>query len=186
MPLLSRFLRDLAEVEGEVSLHRASEDSGASEVPGRPSVAHVEWVRIRFHLPPSDGEAKISGLSEGFSTYTSGGLDPGEHSGAWGQFEGFQESSAKFEHFSQFFELPERATAPEPPRTASAPKECGFQQPHQGGPWGTGTAAISPSEVFLEYAGGVYMLQGQRISGCGALTRVRVCSCPGLCPRPHG
>nr|XP_019602841.1 PREDICTED: uncharacterized protein C14orf79 homolog isoform X1 [Rhinolophus sinicus] len=151
MPLLSRFLSDLAEVAGEVSLHQASEDSGASDVPGRQSVAHVEWVRMRFHLPPSDGEAEISGLSEGFSTYTSGGLDPGEHSGAWGQFEGFQESSAQFEQFSQFFELPERAIAPEPPRTASAQKECGFQQPHQGGPWVTGTAAISPSEPILSY-----------------------------------
>ncbi|XP_032965409.1 uncharacterized protein CLBA1 isoform X3 [Rhinolophus ferrumequinum] len=151
MPLLSRFLSDLAEVAGEVSLHQASEDSGASEVPGRQSVAHVEWVRIRSHLPPSDGEAKISGLNEGFSTYTSSGLDPGEHSGAWGQFEGFQESSAKFEQYSQFFELPERAAAPEPPRTASAHKECGFQQLHQGGPWVTGTAAISPSEPILSY-----------------------------------
>lgn len=28
------------------------------------------------------------------------------------------------------------------------------------------------------------MLQGQRISGCGALTRVRGCSCPGLCLVP--
>ncbi|XP_066133106.1 uncharacterized protein CLBA1 isoform X1 [Saccopteryx bilineata] len=141
---------DLTEEASKVSLHQASEDGGASEAPGRQSGARVQWVTTRSHLPSSDREAWISGLSEGFPTCTAGGLGPGEHSGTWGEFEGFQESSAKSEQFCQPFELPERPTAPQLPRTASA-QECGSHQPHQGGPWVTGIPGISPAEPLLSY-----------------------------------
>lgn len=140
-----------AEEAGEVALHQASGESDADEVPGRQSAASVEWGRTRSHLRPSAGEASVSGFSKGFSACTSGGPDPGEHSSAWGQFEGFRESSATFERFSQSFELPESAAAPQPPRTAAAQEECGSQQSHEGGPWVTGAAASSPSEPILSY-----------------------------------
>ncbi|KAM8784107.1 uncharacterized protein CLBA1 [Rhynchonycteris naso] len=142
---------DLTEEAGEVSLlHQASEDSGASETPGRQSGAHVQCVTTHSHLPSSDREAWISRLSEGFPTGTTDGLGPGEYSGTWGEFEGFQESSAKSEQFCQPFELPERPTAPQLPRTTSA-QECGSHQPHQGGPRMTGIPGISPAEPLLSY-----------------------------------
>ncbi|KAB0398857.1 hypothetical protein E2I00_006051, partial [Balaenoptera physalus] len=78
-------------------------------------------------------------------------LNLGEHSGAWGEFEGFRESSARSEQFSQSFELPERPTEPQPPRTISAQEERGSRQSHQGGPGVTGTSAITPSEPIVNY-----------------------------------
>ena len=145
-------LSDLAEGAGEVSLHQASKDSGAGETPGAQSGDDVEWVRTRSQLPPTDGDAGIPGRSEGFTTCTTSGPDPGEHSGAWGEFEGFRESSAKSEQFSQSFGLPERPTEPLLPRTPSAQKERGSRQPHRGGPRVSGTATVPPSEVFLKFS----------------------------------
>lgn len=153
MPLLSGSLSDLPQEAGEVALRQASEDSSASEAAGRQSPADVEGVRTRSQLSPAP-EARISGLSGSFSTCATPGLDPVEHSSAWGEFEGFQESSAKSEQFSRSFELPESVTAAQSPRPASH-KQHGSQPPPQGGPWVTGTAAISPSEVFLKYSGSV-------------------------------
>nr|XP_014709906.2 uncharacterized protein CLBA1 isoform X2 [Equus asinus] len=144
-------LSDLAEGAGEVSLHQASKDSGAGETPGAQSGDDVEWVRTRSQLPPTDGDAGIPGRSEGFTTCTTSGPDPGEHSGAWGEFEGFRESSAKSEQFSQSFGLPERPTEPLLPRTPSAQKERGSRQPHRGGPRVTGTATVPPSEPIFNY-----------------------------------
>ncbi|KAM5239853.1 uncharacterized protein CLBA1 isoform 3-T3 [Hipposideros larvatus] len=149
--LLSGSPSGLAAEAGEVALHQASEERDANEAPGGQSGAGVEWGRARSRLPPSDGAARRSGLSKGFSASASGGPDPGEHSSAWGRFEGFRESSATFEQFSQPFESPERAAAPQPPRTASAQKECGSQHSREGGPWVTGAAAISPAEPILSY-----------------------------------
>lgn len=135
----------------KVSLHQASEDSGASEALGRQGSARAQWVRTRSHLLPSDGEAWISRLREGSSTCIAGGLDPGEPNGAWGEFKGFRESSARSEQFPQPSELRDRPTAPQLPRTTSAQKEHGSHQPPQGGPWVTGTTVISPSEPILGY-----------------------------------
>ncbi|XP_011376027.1 uncharacterized protein CLBA1 isoform X2 [Pteropus vampyrus] len=149
MPLLSGSLSDLPREAGEVALRQASEDSSASEAAGRQSPADVEGVRTRSQLSPAP-EARISGLSGSFSTCTTPGLDPVEHSSAWGEFQGFRESSAKSEQFSRSFELPERATAAQSPRPASH-KQHGSQPPPQGGPWVTGTAAISPSEPMVSY-----------------------------------
>lgn len=149
MPLLSGSLSDLLGEAGEVALRQASEDSRANEAAGRRSPADVEGVRKGSQLSPAP-EARISGLSGGFSTCTTPGPDPVEHSSAWGEFEGFRESSAKSEQFSQSFELPERATAAQSSRPASH-KQHGSQPPPQGGPWVTGTAAISPSEPAVSY-----------------------------------
>lgn len=147
MPLLSGSLSDLLGEAGEVALCQASEDSRANEAAGSRSPADVEGLRKGSQLSPAP-EARISGLSGGFSTCTTLGPDPVEHSNAWGEFEGFRESSAKSEQFSQSFELPERATAAQSSRPASH-KQHGSQPPPQGGPWVTGTAAISPSEVLI-------------------------------------
>lgn len=150
MPLLGGSLSDLLGEAGEVALRQASEDSRANEAAGRRSPANVEGPRTGFPLPPPAREARLSGLSGDFPTCATPGPDPVEHSSAWGEFEGFRESSAKSEQFSQSFELPERATAAQSPRPASH-KQHGSQPPPQGGPWVTGTTAISPSEVFLQY-----------------------------------
>lgn len=142
---LCAFLSDLPEQGGGVSLRQVSKDSGA---PGRQSGDAVEWARLRCALPPPDGEARTSGGScEGLSTSTARGPDPGEHSGAWGEFEVFQESSASSEQFCQSFELQERPAASQPWRTASAQKQHGSSQPHQGGV--TGTGAIAASELVV-------------------------------------
>lgn len=139
------FLSDLPEQAGG-SLRQVSKDLGA---PGRQSGDSVEWARPHSTLPLLDGEARISGDSfQGLSTSIARGPDPGEHSGAWGEFEGFRESSASSEQFSQSFELRERPSASQLWRTASAQKEHRSSQTHQGGV--TGTGAIAPSEVFLE------------------------------------
>ncbi|KAF5918525.1 hypothetical protein HPG69_014751, partial [Diceros bicornis minor] len=140
VPAVSGSLSDLSEGAGDVSLHHASKGSGASEALVTQSGDDVEW----------DGDARISGRSEGFSTCTTSGLDPGEHSSAWGEFEGFRESSAKSEQFSQPSELRERPMEPKPLRTTSAQKERRSCQLHQSGPQVTGTAA-SPSEPSLSY-----------------------------------
>nr|KAF6394399.1 clathrin binding box of aftiphilin containing 1 [Rousettus aegyptiacus] len=149
MPLLSGSLSDLLGEAGEVALCQASEDGRANEAAGSRSLADVEGLRKGSQLSPAP-EARISGLSGGFSTCTTLGPDPVEHSNAWGEFEGFRESSAKSEQFSQSFELPERATAAQSSRPTSH-KQHGSQPPPQGGPWVTGTAAISPSEPAVSY-----------------------------------
>ncbi|KAB1277430.1 Uncharacterized protein Cadr_000006548 [Camelus dromedarius] len=146
MPPLCAFLSELAEEAGEVS-----KDSGASPAPGRQSGDAGQWAKTCSLLPSSGGAARVSGRGEGLPTRSVGGPDPGERSGAWGEFEGFRESSAKSEQFSRSFELPERPAETQLPRTTSAPKEYGSRQPHQGGPWATGTATISPSELLLSY-----------------------------------
>uniref|UniRef100_A0A8C6E7H9 Clathrin binding box of aftiphilin containing 1 n=1 Tax=Moschus moschiferus TaxID=68415 RepID=A0A8C6E7H9_MOSMO len=142
---LCAFLSDLPERAGGVSLRQLSKDGG---VPGRQSGHAVECGRPSSALPPLGGEAGISGGScEALCTSTSRGPDPGEHSGAWGEFEVFQESSASSELFSQSFELRERPAASQPWRTTSAQKEHSSSQPHQGGV--TGTSAIAPSEPVV-------------------------------------
>lgn len=185
MPLLSGCLSDLRGKAGEVALHQASEGSSASEAAGRWSPADVEGVRTGSQLSPPAPEARISGLSGAFSACTTPGPDPVEHSSAWGEFEGFRESSAKSEQFSWSFELPERATAAQSPRPASH-KQHGSQPPPQGEPWVTGTTAISPSEVFLKYSGSV--LWAERLADLRPwwVSQGGVCSCHGLQPRPHG
>lgn len=142
---LCAFLSDLPEQAGGVSLRQVSKDSGA---PGRQSGDAEERARRRSALPPPDREARISGVScEGLSTSTARGPEPGEHSGAWGEFEVFQESSASSEQFCQSFELQERPAASQPRRTASAQKERGSSQPHQGGVTET-SATATPEPVI--------------------------------------
>ncbi|XP_030617832.1 uncharacterized protein CLBA1 [Delphinapterus leucas] len=153
VPPLCAFLSDLAEQAGGVSFCRVSEYSGAGSAPGTQGGDAVGWASsCSLLLPPDgDGEARISGRSgEGLSA-SARGPDLGEHSGTWGEFEGFRESSATSEQFSQSFELPERPTEPQPPRTISAQKEPGSHQSHQGGPGVTGTSAITPSEPIVSY-----------------------------------
>lgn len=152
MPALSWCPSDLTEEAGAVSLQQDAEGSGASEVPGRPRGTRARWLRTLSHLPWWNGEAWISQRREGFNPCATSDPDPGEHSGPWGEFEGFRESSAKSEQFCQPSELPERErpTAPQPPRIAAA-QERGAHPPHQGGPWVTGAPVISPSEVFLKH-----------------------------------
>ncbi|XP_004395687.1 PREDICTED: uncharacterized protein C14orf79 homolog [Odobenus rosmarus divergens] len=134
-PPPSRCRSDLAEEAGDVSLCPASKDSGASKAPGGRRGAGAEC---------------LSGGGEGFSTCPAGGPDPGEHNSAWGEFEGFQESSAKSEQFSPNFELPERPPHPRRQSVASTQKERGSRQPPQGGPGVPGAAGSSPCEVFLQ------------------------------------
>lgn len=178
-PALSWPPSEDAEEADKVPLCQASEDSGA---PARQCGAHRKCVRTRPHLPPWDGEASTSGLSEGFATCAAGGPDAGEHSSAWGEFESFQEFSAKSEQLlSQSFELRERARAPQLPRTVSAQKERTSQQPRQGG-----TAAVSPAEVFLKHSA-CALGAGERPADLSpwwpGQGPVGGCSCPGLCPR---
>lgn len=134
---------DLAEELGEGSLHpTAGGQSGDS----------LERRRIGYDGPVilPDANANSSRLDEGLS---SSRPHPGELGGGWGEFEGFQESSAKSEEFSQSFELLGRAAECQPLRTPSTPKEGGSCQVQQGGPWVTGTAAGPSSEVFLWLSG---------------------------------
>lgn len=125
---------------GEVSLYRASRDSGASPAPGRRRGAGAQCVR---------SAPRTSGGGDGVSACTVSTPDPGEHSSAWGEFEGFQESSAKSPHFSQPFELPDRHAGRGLQSAASTPKERGSGQPQRGGPGAAGTPGTSASEVFL-------------------------------------
>lgn len=173
---------DFAEEAGKDPPCQASEDSGASGAPGRHCGADAECVRTRPHLPPWDGEACTSGLSEGFATCAAGGLDAVEHSSAWGEFESFQESSAKSEQLlSQSFELQERAKAPQQPRTVFAQKDHSSQQPRQGG-----TVTVSPAEVFLKHSA-CALHAGERPADLSLWWAgqglVGGCSCSGLPPR---
>uniref|UniRef100_A0A8C3W1S6 Aftiphilin clathrin-binding box domain-containing protein n=1 Tax=Catagonus wagneri TaxID=51154 RepID=A0A8C3W1S6_9CETA len=131
-------LSDLTERAGGVSLCQVSENSDADSPRQRPG--------------PADPSPRVSGHCKGLSTCAASGPDPGEHPGAWGQFEGFQESSARSEQLSRALELPERPTEPQPPSTASAQGERGSPQPRQGGPAWTEATAVSPSEHILSYA----------------------------------
>ncbi|XP_032260600.1 uncharacterized protein CLBA1 [Phoca vitulina] len=126
----------LAEEAGDVSLCPASKDRGASKAPAGRRGAGAEW---------------LSGGGEGFSTCPAGGPDPGEHNSAWGEFEGFQESSAKSEQFSPNFELPERPPHPRRQSVASTQKERGSRQPPQGRPGVPGAAGSSPCELLHSY-----------------------------------
>uniref|UniRef100_A0A452VKQ7 Aftiphilin clathrin-binding box domain-containing protein n=1 Tax=Ursus maritimus TaxID=29073 RepID=A0A452VKQ7_URSMA len=70
---------------------------------------------------------------------------------AWGEFEGFQESSSKSEQFFPNFERPERPPHPRRQTVASTQKERGSRQPPQGGPgMAPGAQAASPcyEDVF--------------------------------------
>lgn len=145
MPPLRRFPSDLTEQAGGVSLCPLSKDSDASEAPGKQSGGAADLLAQAASSP------RVSGHHEGLSTCTLSGPEPGEHPGAWGEFEGFQESSARSEQFSQSFELPERPTEPQLPRTASAQRERGSPQPRQGGPAWTEATAIAPAEPILSY-----------------------------------
>ncbi|XP_045758007.1 uncharacterized protein CLBA1 isoform X2 [Mirounga angustirostris] len=135
-PPPSRCRSDLAEEAGDLSLCPASKDSGASKAPAGRRGAGAEW---------------LSGGGEGFSTCPAGGPDPGEHNSAWGEFEGFQESSAKSEQFSPNFELPERPPHPRRQSVASTQKERGSRQPPQGRPGVPGAAGSSPCELLHSY-----------------------------------
>lgn len=137
---------DLAEEPGEGSLHLTD---------GGQSGDGLERRRICYDGPVilPDGNANSSRLDEGLPTGSLNRPHPGELSGGWGEFEGFRESSAKSEQFSQSFELLRRAAECQPLRTPSVPKEGGSCQVQQGGPWVTGTAGGPSSEVFLWLSG---------------------------------
>ncbi|XP_023561377.1 uncharacterized protein CLBA1 isoform X2 [Octodon degus] len=126
---------------GEVSLH---------QVAGGQSGDGLERIRTFCSNPLLDGKAN-SCLGEGLPSSCGRGADPGELSGAWGQFEGFQESSAKFEQFSQSLELLQRPAELQRWRAPPAAWEHGSQQPHQGELWVTGTAVDPSSELVVNY-----------------------------------
>ncbi|XP_051008277.1 uncharacterized protein CLBA1 [Acomys russatus] len=139
--------------------------SELSEVPGEGGSLHqtaggqsgdgLERRRVCCDGPliPPDAKAGSSRLEEGLPTCSLSCPHPGELGGGWGEFEAFQESSAKPEQFSQSFEFLGRAADHQPPpRTPSIPKEhASCQVQPQGGPWVTGTAAGSSSESVLSY-----------------------------------
>ncbi|XP_052595093.1 uncharacterized protein CLBA1 [Peromyscus californicus insignis] len=136
---------DLAQEPGEGSLHQTA---------GGQSGDGLERRRICCDgplTPLPDAKASSSRLEEGLPACTLSCPHPGELSGGWGEFEGFRESSAKSEQFSQSFELLGRAAEHQPLRTPSIPKEHGSCQVQQGGPWVTGTAAGPSSESILSY-----------------------------------
>ncbi|XP_062947823.1 uncharacterized protein CLBA1 isoform X2 [Cynocephalus volans] len=123
---------DLAGEAGGVSL--LEETAGqAGESP--------EWTGIRRDPPVSHGKASVPQRPQGPSPRLSRCPDPGEHSSAWGEFEGFRESSAKSEQFSRSLGLLDRP--------APAPEERGSPQPQPGGV--TGAAALPPSQPILSY-----------------------------------
>lgn len=133
---------DLAEELGEGSLHQTARGQLGDG---------LERRSIWYDGPEilSDANAaNSSSLDEGLPTSRP---HPGELSGGWGEFEGFRESSAKSEQFSQSFELLGRAAERQPLRTPSVPKEGGSCQVQQRGPWGTGAAAGASSESILSY-----------------------------------
>ncbi|XP_007942821.1 uncharacterized protein CLBA1 [Orycteropus afer afer] len=70
--------------------------------------------------------------------------DPGQHGSAWGDFEGFRESSARSEPFSQCLG---RLAGP---AALCHPEERGSLQPHEGGRGGTHAALVTPSEVIAK------------------------------------
>uniref|UniRef100_A0A452VKV7 Aftiphilin clathrin-binding box domain-containing protein n=1 Tax=Ursus maritimus TaxID=29073 RepID=A0A452VKV7_URSMA len=76
------------------------------------------------------------------------GLRPGL---AWGEFEGFQESSSKSEQFFPNFERPERPPHPRRQTVASTQKERGSRQPPQGGPGVPEASGSSPYELLRSY-----------------------------------
>ncbi|XP_029807472.1 uncharacterized protein CLBA1, partial [Suricata suricatta] len=145
VPPLSGSPRAGTERGGEASLCPASRDCGASQAPGRRRGAGAQCVRT-----PSRTSGSGSGVS-GVVARKGSAPDPAEHSSAWGEFEGFQESSVKAQHFSQTFELLDRRAECGPQSAASAPKERGPGQPQQGGPWAARTRGISASELILSY-----------------------------------
>ncbi|KAL1764872.1 hypothetical protein HispidOSU_028175 [Sigmodon hispidus] len=135
---------DLEQERGEGSLHHsAGEQSGDG----------LERRRICCSGPLTLPAVKASSsrLEEGLPTCTVSCPHPGELNGGWGEFEGFRESSAKTEEFSQSFELLGRTAQHPPLRTPSIPKEHGSCQVQQSGPWVTGTAAGPSSESILSY-----------------------------------
>lgn len=133
---------DLAGEPGEGSRHRAARGQSGDGLERR-SICYDGP-----EIPPDANAANSSSLDEGLPTSRP---HPGELSGGWGEFEGFRESSAKSEQFSQSFELLGRAAECQPLRTPSVPKEGGSCQVQQRGPWGTGTAAGASSESILSY-----------------------------------
>ncbi|KAM6166936.1 uncharacterized protein CLBA1 [Erethizon dorsatum] len=133
-------VRDAGE-PGEISLHH---------VAGGQSGGSLERTGTCCNNPLLDGKASNCG-GEGLPSCTAGSADPGELSGVWGEFEGFQESSAKFEQFLQSPELLQRPVEPQQWRAPPAPREHGSQQPHQGGLWVTETAVDPSSEPVVSY-----------------------------------
>lgn len=178
-------MSDVAEEPGERSLHQTAD--GQSGLERRRICCDGPLI-----LP--DAKAGSSRLEEGLPTCTLSCPLPGELGGGWGEFEGFQESSAKPEQFSQSFGFQRRAGEHQPPRSPSIPKEhasCQVQQ--QGGPWVTGTAAGPSSEVFLWLSGKYFMqpldfAQTAEHWGCGRPASLRIpspsclllCGCPLL------
>lgn len=125
---------------GEVSLH---------QVAGGQSGDSLERKGTYNNNQLLNGTACSCG-EEDLPSCTVEGADPGELSGAWGEFKGFQESSAKFEQFSQSPEVLQSPAEPQWWRTLPAPREHCLQQSHQDRPWVTGTAVDPSPEVFLQ------------------------------------
>ncbi|XP_077612868.1 uncharacterized protein CLBA1, partial [Crocuta crocuta] len=82
------------------------------------------------------------------SARTARAPDPGEHSSAWGEFEGFRESSAQSQHSSQPFEPLHSRADRGPQSAASAPTERGSEPPRRGGPRAASEPILSYEDVF--------------------------------------
>ncbi|XP_003463193.2 uncharacterized protein CLBA1 isoform X1 [Cavia porcellus] len=126
---------------GEVSLH---------QVAGGQSGDSLERKGTYNNNQLLNGTACSCG-EEDLPSCTVEGADPGELSGAWGEFKGFQESSAKFEQFSQSPEVLQSPAEPQWWRTLPAPREHCLQQSHQDRPWVTGTAVDPSPEPVVSY-----------------------------------
>ncbi|XP_010605645.1 uncharacterized protein CLBA1 [Fukomys damarensis] len=126
---------------GEVSLH---------QVAGGQRKDSLERVRIYCNSPLPGGKASSFG-GEGLPTCTAEGPEAGELSGAWGEFESFQESSAPFERFLKCPELLQRPAESQRWSDPPAPREHRSQQPHWGELWVTGTACDPSSEAVVSY-----------------------------------
>ncbi|XP_048218139.1 uncharacterized protein CLBA1-like [Perognathus longimembris pacificus] len=133
---------DLAGGPGTASLRRAA---------GGQSGDGVRGTRTCCPSSPPAEKAGSSRPGAGLRARSPSCPDPGEPSSGWGEFEGFQESSARAEQFALALELLERPTEPQPPRTPSIPKEPSSHQLHPGGPWAAGSAACPSSEPILSY-----------------------------------
>ncbi|VCW78198.1 unnamed protein product, partial [Gulo gulo] len=89
---------------------------------------------------------RLSGAREGPSPCPAGGPDPAEPGSAWGEFEGFRDSSAPSERLSPNLERPESPPRPRRQTAASPQKERGARQPAQRGPGAPGAAGSAPRE----------------------------------------
>uniref|UniRef100_A0A452VKU8 Aftiphilin clathrin-binding box domain-containing protein n=1 Tax=Ursus maritimus TaxID=29073 RepID=A0A452VKU8_URSMA len=119
-------------------------ETRAGTLPGATSALGLREGRVGLHCPAG----ALLTLQQGSWL----GIGPGPRiRTAWGEFEGFQESSSKSEQFFPNFERPERPPHPRRQTVASTQKERGSRQPPQGGPGVPEASGSSPYELLRSY-----------------------------------